>query len=249
MAGERPKVCPSNWPLFALLVNLYRMNRHLALKVVKSTPRYTATALDKIKLLQRLITSSTPPITPSSSNPNPPPPPSHTHAGRSHVISFLDHFHHKGPNGIYVCMVFEVLGENPLGVIKRHQNKGVPMPLVKQIAKRILLRLDYMHRCCSIIHTGQSHSFLPHFVPTPSLDLKPENVLICIDDVESIISTELATSLALPKVVAGTKHHNQSPFSSPDHNLSPHLPRHLAVVPCSTNGLSPCPRSTTIQPQ
>ena len=31
---------------------------------------------------------------------------------------------------------------------------------------------------------------------TFSSDLKPENVLICIDDVESIISTELATSLA-----------------------------------------------------
>lgn len=31
---------------------------------------------------------------------------------------------------------------------------------------------------------------------TISSDLKPENVLICIDDVESIISTELATSLA-----------------------------------------------------
>ena len=51
-------------------------------------------------------------------------------------------------------MVFEVLGENLLGLIKRHQNKGVPMHLVKQIAKQILLGLDYMHRCCGVIHTG-----------------------------------------------------------------------------------------------
>ncbi|KIM49939.1 hypothetical protein M413DRAFT_439057 [Hebeloma cylindrosporum] len=156
------------------------MNRHVALKVVKSAPRYTETALDEIKLLLRLITSSTPPIAPTSSNPDPPPSPSHTHPGRSHVISFLDHFRHKGPNGIHVCMVFEVLGENLLGLIKRHQNKGVPMHLVKQIAKQILLGLDYMHRCCGVIHT----------------DLKPENVLICIDDVESIISSELAASTA-----------------------------------------------------
>ncbi|KAF9557569.1 kinase-like protein [Agrocybe pediades] len=157
-----------------------KMNRHVALKVVKSAPRYTETALDEIKLLQRLITSSTPPIAPTSSNPDPPPSPAHTHPGRSHVISFLDHFRHKGPNGIHVCMVFEVLGENLLGLIKRHQNKGVPMHLVKQIAKQILLGLDYMHRCCGVIHT----------------DLKPENVLICIDDVESIISAELAASSA-----------------------------------------------------
>ena len=44
-------------------------------------------------------------------------------------------------------MVFKVLGENLLGLIKRHQNKGVPMPLVRQIAKQVLLGLDYMHRC------------------------------------------------------------------------------------------------------
>lgn len=139
-----------------------RMNRHVALKIVKSAPRYTETAIDEIKLLQRLITSSTPPVAPSSSNPNPPPSPSHTHAGRSHVISFLDHFRHKGPNGTHVCMVFEVLGENLLGLIKRHQNKGVPMTVCKQIAKQILLGLDYMHRCCGVIHTGQFHFEKPH---------------------------------------------------------------------------------------
>lgn len=154
-----------------------KMNRHVALKVVKSAPRYTETALDEIKLLQRLITSSTPPV---ASSPHPTSSPAHTHPGRSHVISFLDHFRHKGPNGVHVCMVFEVLGENLLGLIKRHQNKGVPMHIVKQIAKQILLGLDYMHRCCGVIHT----------------DLKPENVLICIDDVETIIQTELATSSA-----------------------------------------------------
>ncbi|KAJ6507201.1 kinase-like protein [Mycena vitilis] len=145
-----------------------KMKRHVALKVVKSAARYTETALDEIKLLQRLITSSTP----SGVN----------HPGRSHVISFLDHFRHTGPNGTHVCMVFEVLGENLLGLVKRHQNKGVPMPIVKQIAKQVLLGLDYMHRCCGVIHT----------------DIKPENVLIHIDDVESIIQAELALASASP---------------------------------------------------
>lgn len=141
---------------FSFTFSQIRLNRHVALKVVKSAPRYTETALDEIKLLQRLITSSTPPVHPTPENPNPPPSPSQIHPGRSHVISFLDHFKHKGPNGMHVCMVFEVLGENLLGLIKRHQNKGVPMPLVKQIAKQVLLGLDYMHRCCGVIHTGPS---------------------------------------------------------------------------------------------
>ncbi|KAF8590156.1 kinase-like protein [Ramaria rubella] len=143
------------------LVRDTKLDRHVALKVVKSAPRYTETALDEIKLLQRLISSSLPP--------NP------LHPGRRHVIGFLDHFRHRGPNGNHVCMVFEVLGENLLGLIKRYQNKGVPMPLVKQIAKQVLLGLDYMHRQCGVIHT----------------DLKPENVLVCIDDVEGVVRAEL----------------------------------------------------------
>jgi len=130
-----------------------KMNRHVALKVVKSAPRYTETAQDEIKLLQRLITSSTPPTPPSPANPNPPPSPAHTHSGRSHVISFLDHFRHKGPNGTHVCMVFEVLGEDLLGLMQRHSKKGVPMHIVRQIAKQVLLGLDYMHRWCGVIHT------------------------------------------------------------------------------------------------
>jgi serine/threonine-protein kinase SRPK3 len=145
----------------------YRMNRHVALKVVKSAPRYTDTALDEIKLLQRLI----------SADP--------MHPGRRHVVSFLDHFRHKGPNGTHVCMVFEVLGENLLGLIKRHQSKGVPAHIVKQIAKQVLLGLDYMHRQCGVIHT----------------DLKPENILICIEDVEAVVHAEVPA--AVPTKLVG----------------------------------------------
>ncbi|KAF5383895.1 hypothetical protein D9757_007384 [Collybiopsis confluens] len=163
------------WGHFTFNYLCDRMNRHVALKIVKSAPRYTQSALDEIKLLQRIITSSTPP---QSQPPGSPLSPSQIHPGRSHVISFLDHFRHHGPNGTHVCMVFEVLGESLLPLIKRHITKGVPMNLVRQIAKQILLGLDYMHRCCGIIHT----------------DLKPENVLIVIDNVEAVINAELEKS-------------------------------------------------------
>lgn len=127
--------------------------KHVALKVVRSAAHYTETAIDEIKLLQRIV----------SAKPE--------HPGRKHVVSLLDSFEHKGPNGTHVCMVFEVLGENLLGLIKKWNHRGIPMPLVKQITKQVLLGLDYMHRECGIIHT----------------DLKPENVLIEIGDVEQIV--------------------------------------------------------------
>ena len=59
-------------------------------------------------------------------------------------------------------MVFEVRGKNLLWLIRKYKHRGIPIPLVKQIAKQVLLGLDYMHRVCQIIHT----------------DLKPENVLL-----------------------------------------------------------------------
>ncbi|KAJ9362634.1 hypothetical protein DTO280E4_3287 [Paecilomyces variotii] len=129
--------------------------KHVALKVVRSAAHYTETAIDEIKLLNRIV----------QANP--------THPGRKHVVSLLDSFEHKGPNGVHVCMVFEVLGENLLGLIKRWNHRGIPMALVKQITKQVLLGLDYLHRECGIIHT----------------DLKPENVLIEIGDVEQIVKT------------------------------------------------------------
>ncbi|BGP42039.1 hypothetical protein JCM10449v2_006041 [Rhodotorula kratochvilovae] len=146
------------------------VNKHVALKVVKSATHYTETALDEIKLLQRVV----------ECNP--------AHPGRRHVVSLLDHFTHRGPNGTHVCMVFEVLGENLLGLIKRYHHRGVPDHICKQIAKQVLLGLDYIHRECGIIHT----------------DLKPENVLICIDDVEAVVRAELETSpAAVPTKMIG----------------------------------------------
>ena len=129
--------------------------KHVALKVVRSAAHYTETALDEIKLLKKVVDANK------------------DHPGRKHVVSLLDSFNHKGPNGMHVCMVFEVLGENLLGLIKRWNHRGIPMPLVKQITKQVLLGLDYLHRECGIIHT----------------DLKPENVLIEIGDVEQIVKT------------------------------------------------------------
>lgn len=129
--------------------------KHVALKVVRSAAHYTETALDEIKLLNKVVQANI------------------DHPGRKHVVSLLDSFNHKGPHGMHVCMVFEVLGENLLGLIKRWNHRGIPMPLVKQITKQVLLGLDYLHRECGIIHT----------------DLKPENVLIEIGDVEQIVKT------------------------------------------------------------
>ncbi|GAB5586687.1 hypothetical protein Unana1_01587 [Umbelopsis nana] len=133
-------------------------DRHVALKIVKSASHYTETAIDEIKLLERVSTARPEAV------------------GRNYVAQLLDHFTHRGPNGTHICMAFEVLGENLLSVIKRYKHRGIPTNIVKQITKQVLLGLEYLHTECNIIHT----------------DLKPENVLVCIPDVERFLRRENA---------------------------------------------------------
>jgi len=116
-------------------------NRVVALKIVKSAHHYAEAARDEIKILQKA----------TSADPN----------NESCVVRLLDHFELNGPNGLHVCMVFEKVGCNLLTLIRMYKYKGLPLPLVRMIAKQILIGVEFLHRCL-IIHT----------------DLKPENLLL-----------------------------------------------------------------------
>jgi hypothetical protein len=85
---------------------------------------------------------------------------------RDKCVQLLDDFKISGVNGTHVCMVFEVLGHNLLKYIIRSNYQGIPLYNVKLIMKQVFEGLHYLHTKCKIIHT----------------DIKPENVLICVDE-------------------------------------------------------------------
>ncbi|XP_076339538.1 SRSF protein kinase 3-like isoform X2 [Tachypleus tridentatus] len=85
---------------------------------------------------------------------------------REKVVQLLDDFKISGINGTHVCMVFEVLGYNLLKLIIRSNYQGIPIANVKTIIRQVLEGLDYLHTKCKIIHT----------------DIKPENILLTIDE-------------------------------------------------------------------
>ncbi len=85
-----------------------------------------------------------------------------------HTVQLLNSFVYNGANGQHFVMVFEILGVNLLEIMKRYDYKGIPIPLVRRMAKQILIGLDYLHRICKIIHT----------------DLKPENVIVNLTESE-----------------------------------------------------------------
>lgn len=52
-------------------------------------------------------------------------------------------------------MVFEVLGDNLLALIKAYDYKGVPLPVVRTLTRQMLVALDYLHRCVAwLLHAG-----------------------------------------------------------------------------------------------
>ncbi|KAL3198644.1 hypothetical protein MRX96_044368 [Rhipicephalus microplus] len=85
---------------------------------------------------------------------------------RERVVQLLDDFKISGVNGTHMCMVFEVLGHNLLKLIIRSNYQGIPLPNVRTIIRQVLEGLEYLHSKCQIIHT----------------DIKPENILIAVDD-------------------------------------------------------------------
>lgn len=152
--------------------------RHfVALKIVKSAEHYTEAAEDEILLLERVnkvITDK------GGSAP----------ASDESVVRLFDHFQHRGPHGTHICMVFEVLGENLLKLIRLFDHRGLPLRSVKTIARQVLRGLDLLHRECAIIHT----------------DLKPENVLVCLEpeEVKKIALSSLERALREGEGTAST---------------------------------------------
>jgi len=87
------------------------------------------------------------------------------HIYRARTVQLLDDFKISGVNGTHVCMVFEVLGHNLLKFILRSNYQGIPIENVKMLIKQVLQGLSYLHNVCHIIHT----------------DIKPENILVCVN--------------------------------------------------------------------
>lgn len=86
------------------------------------------------------------------------------------IVRLLNNFTIRGVNGIHTCLVFEALGCSLYKLLVKHNFQGLPIKMVKSILRQILQGLHFLHTHCGIIHT----------------DIKPENILVCLENSNEI---------------------------------------------------------------
>ena len=99
----------------------------------------------------------------------------------TNIIQLLNYFIYEGENNEekYFCRVYEITGitlQNLLNKFrKKNKNKGIPLPYVRNIARQILIGLDFIHTFGEVIHCN----------------LNMNNILICLtkDELETIQET------------------------------------------------------------
>ncbi|KAJ7232687.1 kinase-like domain-containing protein [Mycena rebaudengoi] len=96
------------------------------------------------------------------------------HPGKSHFLDLLDHVDHYDHNGFHTGIVTKVFAQSLLPFTEAHKQTRIPLHLAKQIAKQLLLGLDYMHQSCGIVHTDMRLAniliSLPHHESTSTID-------------------------------------------------------------------------------
>ena len=68
-----------------------------------------------------------------------------TNLNSCHCLQMMDNFKIEGLGGKHICMVFELMGVDFLKVMKWYDWEGIPLPLVRIIAKQVLIGLHYLH--------------------------------------------------------------------------------------------------------
>ncbi|CAD7943038.1 unnamed protein product [Amoebophrya sp. A120] len=129
----------------------------VAMKICKSKASVCEQALDEVKLLRCI----NPQDQVAATDPK--------YEGRHYCMPMRHHFWHVGPNGKHMCLIFDLLGENLLALVKHTAYQGLPLPWVRKIARQVLQACWHMEKV-GVIHT----------------DIKLENVCVHRHDMKEV---------------------------------------------------------------
>ena len=136
-----------------------------------------------------------------------------TGAGAAHVISLLDCFALKGPNGSHICLVTEALGpslsdmlestpEYRTGARSGFSSSRFPLWMVKRILRHVLLGIAYLH----------SHGIIHG-------DIRDSNILFVVPNLDIATTDDLAGILHLNGWTERLTSRLRDTYPSPGHSL------------------------------
>lgn len=140
------------WGHFSTVWEVYlndNISQRFAMKVIKSAPQYRQAAKSEIEYLKIVSENDL--------------------DNTKHCCHMYDNFEMDATDATdktnsqkNIFIVFDLLGSNLLSLIKAYKYNGIPVEHVKVITKQVLVGLNFIHKCCGLVHT----------------DLKPENILL-----------------------------------------------------------------------
>ncbi|XP_071331631.1 SRSF protein kinase 3 [Trachinotus anak] len=121
------------------------------------------------------------------------------HPSSQRIVRLLDEFKLAGVNGVHMCLALELLGPDLRSWQLCFGNPGLSQLWVKQILTQVLQGLDYLHTQCKIIHT----------------DIKPENILLCLEQQSHKVPAGGSSSSSVPtgKEAKSTEKEHVNPYS------------------------------------
>ena len=121
------------------------------------------------------------------------------HPGKSHIVHLWDHFQHRGPNGIHLCLVFELLGPSVAFEAERFKGARLPPKLAWEACKQTAKALEYIH-LNKVAHGGRPPS-LPYVMFADQdiyPDLHPGNVVFAISQTAYQTDSAIMDALGTP---------------------------------------------------
>ena len=175
-------------------MTLCREQKHVAIKILSAH----ATKLAESKQLAEIDICGTLQHESATSPPDP---------GLRYVVQPLDIFTFEGSAGKHFCVVTEPFAYSLSALFDVMGTKQLPLKRIMEWLKFTLLALRFLHDTCGIVHAGGRILALEEPTLTSlCTDIKPQNFLMKISELDKVISCELVTRPAaiyeIPKTMS-----------------------------------------------